>query len=134
LYDAEDPELVAERARAGPPIEYNTTTGADADRRAELLTELFGSVRGKPHVEPPFRCEYGTTSTSARTFTRTSTACSSTCAGEFGENCRLGPGVHVYAATHPIDAVERVRGPEYGKPVTVGDDVWIGGRAVLNPV
>jgi hypothetical protein len=46
----------------------------------------------------------------------------------------LGPGVHVYAATHPLDAETRIEGPEYGKPVTVGDDVWIGGRAVLNPV
>ncbi|RQG94330.1 maltose O-acetyltransferase [Natrarchaeobius chitinivorans] len=39
----------------------------------------------------------------------------------------------MYTATHPLDAGERIKGPEYGKPVTVGDNVWIGGRAVLNP-
>jgi len=55
------------------------------------------------------------------------------CRIEFGENCFLGPGIHVYAATHPLDADTRIEGPEYGKPVTIGDDVWIGGRAVLNP-
>nr|WP_311136840.1 DapH/DapD/GlmU-related protein [Natronosalvus rutilus] len=52
---------------------------------------------------------------------------------EFGRNCLLGPGVHVYTATHPPEAAVRREGLEYGKPVAVGDDVWIGGRAVLTP-
>jgi len=55
------------------------------------------------------------------------------CRVEIGRNCLVGPGVHVYTATHPLDPDERVDGLEYGKPVTVGDNVWIGGRAVLNP-
>jgi maltose O-acetyltransferase len=50
-----------------------------------------------------------------------------------GRNCLLGPGVHVYTATHPLDAATRIEGPEYGKPVSIGDDVWVGGRAVVNP-
>ncbi|VED53403.1 Maltose O-acetyltransferase [Raoultella terrigena] len=45
----------------------------------------------------------------------------------------LAPGVHIYTATHPLDAVERNSGREYGKPVTIGNNVWIGGRAVINP-
>jgi len=45
----------------------------------------------------------------------------------------IGTGVHIYTATHPLDADERIKGPEYGKPITVGDNVWIGGQAVLNP-
>ncbi|ELY81176.1 maltose O-acetyltransferase [Natrinema pallidum DSM 3751] len=52
---------------------------------------------------------------------------------DIGKNCRLGPGVHIYTATHPLDATERIKGPEYGKPVTIGDNVWIGGQAILNP-
>lgn len=52
---------------------------------------------------------------------------------DIGRNCLLGPGVHIYTATHPLDASERITGPEYGKPVTIGDNVWIGGQAVVNP-
>ena len=55
------------------------------------------------------------------------------CQVEIGRNCPFGPGVHIHAATHPLNADERIRGPEYGKPVRIGDNVWIGGRAVLNP-
>jgi maltose O-acetyltransferase len=45
----------------------------------------------------------------------------------------LGPGVHIYTATHPVDALERIKGPEYGKPVTIGDNVWISGKAIILP-
>ncbi len=55
------------------------------------------------------------------------------CEITFGEHCPLGPGVHVYTATHPLDAEERAAGLEMGEPVTVGDHVWMGGRAVLTP-
>ncbi len=50
-----------------------------------------------------------------------------------GDDCMLAPGVHVYTATHPLDPDERRSGVEYGKPVTVGDHVWVGGHAVINP-
>ena len=45
----------------------------------------------------------------------------------------LAPCVHIYTATHPLDPIERISGSEYGKPVTIGDNVWIGGRAIINP-
>jgi len=45
----------------------------------------------------------------------------------------IAPGVHIYTATHPLDAAERIKGTEYAKPVTIGDNVWIGGQAVVNP-
>lgn len=45
----------------------------------------------------------------------------------------LAPGVHIYTATHPLDWVERISGAEFGKSVTIGDNVWIGGRAIINP-
>lgn len=45
----------------------------------------------------------------------------------------LAPGVHIYTATHPVNPFERNKGLEYGKPVTIGNNVWIGGRAVINP-
>ena len=50
-----------------------------------------------------------------------------------GKNVFLAPGVHIYTATHPLDAEERCSGAEYGKPVTIGDNVWLGGRSVIAP-
>ena len=55
------------------------------------------------------------------------------CPITIGDNCMLAPGVHIYTATHPLDATERNSGYEYGKPVVIGNNVWIGGRAVINP-
>lgn len=55
------------------------------------------------------------------------------CRVDIGRNCLLGPGVHIYTATHLIDAETRIEGAEYSKSVTIGDNVWIGGRAVINP-
>jgi maltose O-acetyltransferase len=55
------------------------------------------------------------------------------CPIHIGDNCMLAPGVHIYTATHPLDAEERNSGVEFGKPVTIGNNVWIGGRAVINP-
>lgn len=55
------------------------------------------------------------------------------CEIRIGYNCFVVPGVHIYTATHPINPTDRITGAEYGKPVTIGDNVWIGGRAVINP-
>jgi maltose O-acetyltransferase len=55
------------------------------------------------------------------------------CPIHIGDNCMLAPGVHIYTATHPLDADARNSGAEYGKPVTMGNNVWIGGRAIINP-
>ena len=55
------------------------------------------------------------------------------CPIRIGDNCMLAPGVHIYTATHPLDPTERNSGIEYGKPVVIGHNVWIGGRAVINP-
>ncbi len=135
LYDAGDPELVAEREHAREILgEYNATAGADADRRVELLEGLFGSVGEDTHVEPPVRCDYGYNVHVGENF-YANVECVFLDVREirFGASCFLGPGVHAYAATHPVDAAERAEGLEYGEPVTVGDDVWIGGRAVLTP-
>lgn len=50
-----------------------------------------------------------------------------------GDNCFMAPGVHIYTAGHPLHPEERNAGPEFGKPVTIGNNVWVGGRAVINP-
>ncbi|RBI62350.1 acetyltransferase [halophilic archaeon] len=135
LYDPFVPELVAERNRTRELVRlYNQTTETDDEMRKELLQELFGAIGEESIVEPPFRCDYGEQITVGdRFFANFGCVFLDVCPIEFGDRCLLGPSVHVYAATHPLDAASRAAGEEYGKPVSVGDDVWIGGQAVLNP-
>lgn len=135
LYDASDPQLVAERERARELTrEYNHTTEDELGRRRDLLGELFGTIENDAYVEPPLRCDYGSNVHVGEGFyANFGCVLLDVRRVAFGRNCLLGPGVHVYAATHPLSAEERATGLEYGEPVTVGDDVWIGGRAVLNP-
>ena len=135
LYDPTDPELVAERERARALVRlYNRTTATDDERRAMLLEDLFGAVGDDPTVEPPFRCDYGAqVAVGDDFFANFGCVFLDVCPVEFGDRCLLGPSVHVYTATHPLDAATRAEGREFGEPVTVGDDVWVGGQAVLNP-
>lgn len=135
LYDPRDPELVAARERARELTDrYNRTAATDSDERRAILSELFGSLGEAVTVEPTVRCDYGEhIHVGDRFFANFDCVFLDVCRIRFGDRCLLGPGVHVYTATHPLDADERAAGLEYGKPVTVGDDVWIGGRAVLNP-
>jgi maltose O-acetyltransferase len=134
-YDASDPELVAERERARELTrQYNASDETDRERRNELLDELLGSAGTDSHVEPPFRCDYGDNIHVGENFyANVDCVVLDVCRVEIGRNCLFGPGVHVYTATHPLDAAERTEGLEAGKPVTIGDDVWIGGRAVIDP-
>ncbi|MFC6718376.1 sugar O-acetyltransferase [Natrialbaceae archaeon GCM10025810] len=135
LYDADDPELVAERERARDLTErYNRTPVRDQTDRRELVAELLGSCGEDCEIEPPFRCDYGYNIHVGENFyANFRCVVLDVCRVEIGQNCQIAPGVHIYTATHPLDATERIDGLEYGKPVTVGDNVWIGGRAVLNP-
>jgi maltose O-acetyltransferase len=85
-------------------------------------------------VEPPFRCDYGEqTHVADGFFADIGCVVPGVYRIEVGRNCLVGPGVHAYTATHPVDADERTSGREYGAPVTVGDDVWLGGRCLLTP-
>jgi len=134
-YDPDDPELVAERERARHLTgRYNRTTAAQRDERRDLLESLLGSLGDECHVEPPFRCDYGYNVHVGEDFyANVGCVVLDVCRVDVGRNCLVGPGVHIYTATHPLDPGERTEGLEYGKPVTVGDDVWVGGRAVIDP-
>jgi len=135
LYDDTDPELVAEREHARDlTTRYNQTASDDGETRREILEELLGSLGDECHVEPPFRCDYGYNIHLGENFyANVDCVILDVCRVEIGQNCLIGPGAHIYTATHPLDADERIQGPVYGKPVTIGDNVWIGGKAILNP-
>lgn len=135
MYDAMDPQLVAERLRArGLTRRYNATSETETATRTSILHELFGSIGGPIFVEPPFRVDYGSNITVGPGFySNFDCVVLDVCAVTIGKNCAMAPGVHIYTATHPVDAVERNSGRELGRPVTIGDNCWLGGRCVINP-
>ncbi|WP_028562665.1 sugar O-acetyltransferase [Paenibacillus pinihumi] len=135
LYLAADPQLAKERdyARQMTRI-YNQTTETDGGLRSEILKKLLGSTGEQFFMEPNIRFDYGYNIHIGENFySNFDCTILDVCEVRFGDNCMLGPGVHIYAATHPLHPDERNAGPEYGKPVTIGSNVWIGGRAVINP-
>lgn len=134
-YDASDPELVAARERANALTQqYNQTDPGDTDARQHLIEDLFGSAGEDCHVEPPFRCDYGENIHVGDGFyANFDCVMLDVCRIDIGDDCLLGPSVHIYTATHPLDPAERRSGVEYGEPVSIGDNVWIGGQAVINP-
>lgn len=135
LYDAADPELVAERERARELLaQYNRTTFEEPDRRRDLLESLFDAIGAESHVEPPFRCDYGfNISVGEGCYANFGCVVLDVCPVTIGPGCLLGPGVHLYTATHPLDPETRAAGLEYGDPIEIGENVWIGGRAVVTP-
>ncbi len=135
LYQAMDAQLVTERVNARRLTRlYNETLETEGQKRTELLKELFGSTGENLYIEPTFRCDYGYNIHLGENFyANFDCVFLDVCEIRIGDNCFIAPGVHIYTATHPIDAAERISGAEYGIPVTIGDNVWIGGRAVINP-
>lgn len=135
LYNAGDPELVNDRVNARRLTRlYNETLETDLESRTELLKTLFGSTGESLYIEPTFRCDYGSNIHVGENFyANFDCVFLDVCEIRIGDNCFVAPGVHIYTATHPLNAQERISGVEYGIPVTIGDNVWIGGRAVINP-
>lgn len=135
LYESWDAELIAERKHARKVIQaFNTMPYDSEDERVEILRSLFGSTEGWLKIEPNFRCDYGyNIHVGKNFFANFDCVFLDVCKIEIGDDCMLGPGVHIYTASHPLDANERIKGPEYGIPVKIGNKAWIGGRAVILP-
>ncbi|GGH16090.1 sugar O-acetyltransferase [Paenibacillus segetis] len=135
LYIAADPELTKEREHARRITRvYNQTAETDNELRTKLLKELFGSTGNNLYMEPNIRFDYGYNIYVGENFyANFDCTILDVCEVHIGDNCLIGPGVHIYTASHPLNPFERSAGPEYGKPVTIGNNVWIGGRAVINP-
>ena len=135
LYLAGDETLVADRKRARRLTERFNRLGIDElEERNEILSALLGSTKGSYYIEPNFKCDYGyNIHVGDRFFANFDCIFLDICPITFGDDCMLAPGVHIYTATHPIDPIERISGYEFGKPVTIGDRVWIGGGAIINP-
>src|SRR5262249_32580449 len=127
--------LTAARARARRLTRaFNATAEDELERRAALLRELFGAAGEGIFIEPPFQCDYGENIHVGERFYANFGCVFLDCAPvRIGHRVLLGPGVHLYAATHPIDPEARAAGPELARPITIGDDAWIGGSVVVLP-
>lgn len=135
MYNPFDPELVKDRKYARQQMRiYNQTQETEIADRTNLLKTLFGSTGDDIYIESNLRVDYGYNIFVGENFyANFDCIILDVCPVIIGDNCMFAPGVHIYTATHPIDPIERNAGKEYGIPVTIGNNVWIGGRAVINP-
>jgi maltose O-acetyltransferase len=134
-YLASDPDLVAERLEARRLTRlYNATSETEQERRREILKELLGEFGERFEIEPPFRCDYGSLIRLGENFYANFGCVILDCnIVTIGRDVKFGPGVHVYAASHPLDPTLRAAGRELGLPVTIGDGVWVGGGSLILP-
>ena len=135
LYQAFGEELFSERQSAKRRCrEFNATTEEQMAERDAILRKLFGSCGANAFVEPSFRCDYGyNIHVGDNFYANYDLIILDCCEVRIGNNCMIAPRVSIFTAAHPLDAATRVAGYEFAKPVTIGDNVWIGGHAVINP-
>ena len=135
MYFSADEALVKERHRARRLCRaYNATTEEQGEERTRLLKELLGGTGEALTIEPDFTCDYGTYITVGQNFyANFGLVVLDTCPVRIGNNCMFGPRVSLFTAGHPLDPEVRNSGWEFGAPITIGDNVWIGGGSILNP-
>ncbi|GAA0068633.1 sugar O-acetyltransferase [Clostridium sardiniense] len=135
LYMANDEELRRDNKKSRMLTRlFNNSTEEQIPYRKELLKELFEKTGENLYIEPPFRCDYGChISVGNNFYANYDCIIVDVCKVEIGENVLFGPRVGIYTAGHPIDAEIRDTGLEFGKPVKIGNSVWVGGSTVINP-
>ena len=134
-YKAFDEELFKERQHAKEQIYlFNSFRPDQIEQRNELLKKLFGKTKDKFFIEPPFRCDYGYNIEIGENFYSNYNLIILDCAKVIiGDNVLIAPNVGIYTAGHPIHFEKRNQEWEYAFPITIGDNVWIGGNVVINP-
>ena len=135
LYLAEDSELVSERKRASRLLRrYNTTTEEQEAQRKQILAELLGQLGNKVTIVPPFHCDYGSNIDAGDGLYMNYGCVILDCnLVTIGENVLCAPYVQIYAAYHPTEPEIRLSGRELAAPVKIGNNVWIGGSAIICP-
>lgn len=135
MYDPMDPDLISARKRARDLLfRYNGLPPSDEDGQKVLLRDLLGSCGNGVFIEAPFHCDYGTNiHVGDRFFANFDCVFLDVCEIRIGDDCMIAPKVGLYTATHPVDPILRSSGRECGKPITIGNRVWIGGGASLLP-
>ena len=127
--------LAEERLKARKLVqEFNISEPEDFAKRTELIGRILGKVGKNAYIEPPFRCDYGSNIEIGDDFYANYNCIVLDVAKvTIGNNVMLAPNVAIYTAGHPIHPDSRKSGYEYGIPITIGNNVWIGGNVVVNP-
>ncbi len=135
LYDSTDKKLSEERLRARLLMKALNETGEDqGEDRKRILSELIPGAGIGLWLQPPFYCDYGyNIKTGEKVFFNYNCVVLDVMQVTIGNRTLFGPNVQIYTATHPMDQRVRASGLEYAKPVAIGDDVWVGGGAIICP-
>lgn len=135
LYDATDEQLANERLKTRLLIKaLNDTREDEVEERNRILKELIPNAGEGLWLQPPFYCDYGSNiELGEKVFFNFNCVVLDVMKVTIGSRTLFGPNVQVYTATHPMDHKERAAGLEYAKPITIGEDVWIGGSVVICP-
>ncbi len=134
-YIADDPDLGADNARAQELLDrYNATLNGEQGERDRLLRQLLGDVGEGVVIKPCFRCDYGIYVTiGAGTFVNYDCVMLDVAPIAIGAACQLAPRVQLLTARHPVDPQPRRAGWESGEPITLRDNVWLGGGVIVGP-
>ncbi len=129
--DREMPKDIQHKARK-LCFEYNHLDPDNAKRKREILKRLFGDCSDLTFVEPTFQCDYGINiHTKGLTVINFNCVILDTSPVLIGENCFIAPNVTISCSGHPLDSEERNAGYLVSKPITIGDNVWIGANVVI---
>ena len=134
-YRPGDAELQADQAANKTwLVRYNAALGAPVSERHALLSSHLGRIGKGAVIRPPFFCDYGyNIHLGEEVFLNFNCVILDVVEVTIGDRTQIGPAVQIYAADHPRDAATRRTGIEFGRPVRIGSDVWIGGGAILLP-
>jgi maltose O-acetyltransferase len=135
LYDALDAQLSEDRLKARLLIkELNDSREDQTTERLRILKELIPNAGEGLWLQPPFYCDYGyNIKLGEKVFFNFNCVVLDVAQVTIGSRTLFGPNVQIYTATHPIDHKVRASGLEFAKPITIGEDVWVGGSAVICP-
>ncbi|NYI03575.1 sugar O-acetyltransferase [Allostreptomyces psammosilenae] len=135
LYIADDPEIARLQQRALRLVaRYQAAFIEDYDGAKVVLAELLASVGEDVYVRPPFYVDYGSNiSIGARTFVNYNLTALDVARITIGEDCQIGPNVQLLTPTHPLEPQPRRDKLEAARPITIGDNVWLGGGAIVLP-
>ncbi|CAN5863956.1 sugar O-acetyltransferase [soil metagenome] len=135
LYSADDPELAADNRRVSAWMDrYNASQNQTLQQRQALLLEMFAAVGPGSFIRPPFHCDYGYNITlGAGVFLNFNCVILDVVKVTIGDGTQIGPGVQILTADHPRDSAQHRAGLEFGRPIEIGRNVWIGGGAIILP-
>jgi len=133
LYIVDDPELTRDHLRAMALMErFNCSPAADADLRRRILDDLLGDFGEGSEIRPPLYCDYGyQIYIGVRTFANFGLMALDVARIAIGDDVQIGPNVQLLTPTHPADARLRRAKWEAAKPITIGDNAWLGGGAIV---